>query len=92
MAKPFDWNKDKNVLLQREREVSFEDVVTAVEEGNLLDDAPHYNQDLHPHQRMMTVLIRDYCYLVPYVEDKDKIFLKTIIPSRDATKKYLIHE
>ncbi len=91
MAKPFDWNLEKNLLLQQERDVSFEEVVTAVDEGRVVDDAPHPNAKLHPNQRMMVVIIEDYCYLVPYVEDEEKRFLKTIIPSRRATKKYLIH-
>ena len=73
-----------------ERDVSFEDVVAAAEGGGVVDDLVHPNKDLHPNQRMMIVIIRDYCYLVPYVEDVEKKFLKTIIPSRKATKKYLL--
>ena len=92
MSKPFDWNQEKNLSLQNEREVSFEDVVSAVDEGLLVDDTQHPNQELHSGQRMMIVIIRDYCYLVPYVEDEEKRFLKTIIPSRKATKKYLIEK
>lgn len=76
MDKSYDWNPEKNRTLQVKRNVSF-------------DDAPHPNAIKYPTQRMMTVIIRDYCYLVPYVEDGDNRFLKTIIPSRKATKKYL---
>lgn len=90
VVKPFDWNQEKNRELIEERDVCFEDVVTAVDEDKILDDLPHPNKTLYPNQRMLIVVIRDYCYLVPYVEDEEKKFLKTIIPSRKATKKYLI--
>lgn len=90
MTKPFDWNHEKNKLLLDERGVCFEDVLAAIEENNIVEDVSHLNQELHFNQRMMVVIIRDYCYLVPYVEDEEKKFLKTMIPSRKATKKYLI--
>jgi hypothetical protein len=34
----------------------------------------------------------DYVYLVPFVEDEHTVFLKTIIPSRKATKQYIGEE
>jgi len=34
------------------------------------------------------VIVDSYIYIVPYVVEKDYIFLKTIIPSRKATKMY----
>ncbi len=87
--KYFSWNNDKNELLKKEREASFEDVVLAVEQGRLLDILEHPNQDAYPGQRVFVVQIEEYAYLVPSVEGDHDIFLKTIIPSRKATKTYL---
>lgn len=87
--KYFDWNETKNAKLKAERDVCFEDVLTAIDAGNVLDDVRHPNPILYTTQRVLIVAIDDYVYLVPYVEDTEKIFLKTIIPSRKATKKYL---
>ena len=87
--KTFAWNNDKNALLKETREVSFEDVVFFIEKGFLLDILEHPNKDKYPDQRIFVVQIDDYAYLVPFVEDEKEVFLKTIIPSRKATKKYL---
>lgn len=87
--KYFDWNEEKNALLKALREISFEDVQTAIEEGRVLDDFEHPDKKRYPNQRVFVVEIDDYAYYVPYVEDEEKIFLKTIFPSRKATKKYL---
>ncbi|WP_379910541.1 DUF4258 domain-containing protein [Marinobacterium aestuariivivens] len=72
-----------------ERGVSFEDVVFALQSGGLLDDLVHPNKERYPNQRIFVVRIDDYAWLVPYVEDDKAFFLKTIIPSRKATKEYL---
>ena len=89
LVKYFDWNEEKNQKLKAERDVSFEEVVNAISDGNLLDLLEHPNRKKYGHQKVMVVRIAEYVYLVPFVEDKEKIFLKTIIPSRQATKKYL---
>jgi hypothetical protein len=89
-VKYFDWNKTKNELLKVERDVSFEEVYIAIEPGGLLDIIVHPKNDKYPNQKIFVVNINNYIYLVPYVEDEEKIFLKTIIPSRKATKIYLI--
>lgn len=87
-VKYFDWNEAKNDKLKLERAICFEDVLTAIDAGKLLDDIAHPNP-LRFAQRILIVEIEHYAYLIPYVEDEIKIFLKTIIPSRKATKKYL---
>lgn len=87
--KLINWNPTKNQLLIEERGVSFEDVVSALQSGGLLDDMAHPNTEKYLHQRMFIVSINDYAYLVPYIENDEEIFLKTIIPSRKATKQYL---
>ena len=87
--KYFSWSEDKNELLKEERQVSFEDVVFYIEQGFLLDVLEHPNQKKYKGQKIFVIQIDDYAYLVPFVEDDDEVFLKTIIPSRKATKKYL---
>jgi len=90
--KYFDWEKDKNALLVKKRGVSFEMVVTCIAEGRVLDRVRHPNKKKYPHQYLLIVEIDGYAYAVPYVEDDEKIFLKTIIPSRKLTHEYLPQE
>ena len=86
----YNWNTEKNEKLKLEREVSFEDVVYHIEKGDELDIYEHPNQAKYPNQMISVVAINNYAYLIPYVEEsEDEIFLKTIIPSRKATKKYI---
>jgi uncharacterized DUF497 family protein len=87
--KIFDWNADKNQQLIADRGVSFEEVIFFIQEGHLLDDLKHPNEKKYPRQRIFIVDIDNYAYLIPYVEDREVIFLKTIIPSRVATEQYI---
>ena len=87
--KCFDWNDEKNEKLKQLRGVSFEQVELAVATGDLIDRLTHPNPAKYPNQKVFLVRIADYIYSVPYVEDNEKIFLKTIIPNRKATKKFL---
>ncbi|PLY10052.1 MAG: toxin [Arcobacter sp.] len=88
--KSIRYSLEKNELLKEQRDISFEDVVLALESGNLLDDIEHPNKEKYPNQNIFILLIeiKNYVYLVPYVEDDTSIFLKTIIPSRQMNKKY----
>jgi uncharacterized DUF497 family protein len=88
--KYFDWNPEKNARLQAERDIGFEDVLVAIDAGGLLDVLVHPNQKRYPEQKIFVIAVQGYAYLVPFVEDEEKIFLKTIIPSREATKRYLM--
>jgi len=90
--KPFRWSPDKNDLLQQKRGVSFEDVTVAVEAGRLLEIAPHQNPGKYPMQKIMVVDVAGYAFLVPFVEENDHFFLKTIIPSRKATRDFIAKE
>ena len=90
--KRFSWNAQKNAKLKVERGVSFEEVVFHIERGDLLDTVEHHNRLRFGHQKIFVVLIADYVYLVPFVEDEETVFLKTIIPSSKATRKYLDKE
>ncbi len=87
--KVFNWNPEKNRLLIEERGKSFEEVVFYIENGGLLDDVIHPNVGTYLNQRVFIVAISDYVYLVPYAEDDEQYFLKTIIPSRKFTRDYL---
>lgn len=87
--KAFRWNHEKNEALKIDREVSFEEITLAIEEDGLLDILHHPNQEKYPGQRILVVCLRDYVYLVPFAEEVDFYFLKTIIPSRKATRDYL---
>jgi len=86
--KRINWNTEKSFKLKEERGVCFEDVVHYVEKGEILDDCQHPNQSKYSGQRLMVIGINNYAYLVPYVEDNEELFLKTIIPSRKATEIY----
>jgi hypothetical protein len=88
--KPFRWNHDKNEALKIERSVSFEEIVLALEADGLLDQLRHPNPEKYPNQSVLVVALDAYVYLVPYVEESDYFFLKTVIPSRKATRDYLL--
>jgi len=88
-VKYYDWSDKKNELLKKLRGVSFEQVILAIVSGDLIDRLKHPNPDKYPNQKVFLVKIENYIYSVPFVEDDEKIFLKTIIPNSKATKKYL---
>lgn len=86
--KPFVWSPEKNAQLMVDRNLCFEAVVVAIEAGELLDVLEHPNQRRYPGQRVLVVRLQGYVHLVPYVEDAEHLFLKTIIPSRKAHRQY----
>jgi len=86
--KPFVWSPEKNAQLMVDRNLCFEAVVVAIEAGELLDVLEHPNQRCYPGQRVLVVRLQGYVHLVPYVEDAEHLFLKTIIPSRKAHRQY----
>lgn len=85
----YQWDVSKNDRLLRERGVSFEEVLLAIEQGRLLDVLEHPNTVRYGHQKIFVVEIRQYAYLVPFVDRGHELFLKTIIPSRKLTRRYL---
>jgi hypothetical protein len=88
-VKPIRWSADKNLALQSERGVSFEEVLASIENGGLLATLAHPNAKRYEHQKLWVVRMCGYAYLVPFVETEEKVFLKTIIPGRKATKQFL---
>jgi len=87
--KYIDWDLEKNEKLLRERGISFDVIVMHIAKRGVLDRVRHPNKNKYPDQWMYVVEVDEYIYIVPFVEDDKKIFLKTIIPSRKFTKKYL---
>lgn len=88
--KTIRYSLEKNEILKKERNISFEDVILSIESGYLLDDIEHPNKEKYQNQNIFIILVqvKNYVYLVPYVEENEYIFLKTIIPSRQMNKKY----
>lgn len=86
----FEFSPDKNQQLIKERHISFEDIMAALSNNKLLDTIGHHNKTKYPNQEIYIIDINGYVYLVPFVrKDKHTVFLKTIVPSRKLTKKYL---
>lgn len=85
----FRWNPKKNEALKAERGISFERIVLAIEDGDVLDVLRHPNSGRYPNQLILVVAVEGYAYLIPYVEEPGGYFLKTVIPSRKATREYL---
>ena len=85
----FSWDPQKNEWLKENRDISFERVVALIYEGEVPDIVQHPNRVKYPAQKMFILNIEEYAYLVPFIETQEHLFLKSIIPSRKATKKYL---
>lgn len=83
------WNEEKNKLLKENRRVSFEQIARAIAHKKVLDILPHPNKKRYKNQKIMLVNIKNYIYVVPFIEKEDALFLKTIYASRKYTKKYL---
>lgn len=85
----FDWSVEKNAWLRKVRGISFEDILLHTKMGDLLDVIEHTDHSKYRGQRIFVVNVEGYAYMVPFVEAADRVFLKTIIPSRKMTKRYL---
>ena len=90
MATNYDWNPEKDDILKTERGITFQEVADAIERGEAVALVPHHNQDRYPGQEIYYVRVKEYIYMVPFVTEGDGTrFLKTIFPSRKATRDYL---
>ncbi len=88
------FNEDKNLVLKETRGVCFDDVISAIENDQILADLTHHNDLKYKNQRLLVVSINEYAYVIPYVietisDKKREIFFKTVFPSRKFTKEYL---
>lgn len=88
IVKYLDWNIKKDEWLKKYRKISFNEVALALIDGDLLDTIDNPSKNF-PEQQVFVLNINNYVYYVPFVESEEKFFLKTIIPSRKALKKYL---
>lgn len=86
--KVFNWNAEKNEYLKKTRNISFEEIIIAILNDRIIEVYDHYNKVDYSNQKIYEVIYNDYVYLVPFVANDNEVFLKTIIPSRKATKKY----
>ncbi len=84
----YGWSETKDLQLRAARGVGFEQILEAIASGGLIDILEHPNLERYGDQRVFVVRLREYVYLVPFVETSGEIFLKTIIPSRKFTKIY----
>lgn len=84
-----EWSAEKNARLKAQRGISFEEIILCIAQGGLLDILVHPDRERYPGQRVLVVDVDNYVYLVPFVESDEGFFLKTIIPSRKATREYL---
>jgi len=82
------WNEEKNQLLKLQRDISFEDILERLENGELIAKMVHPNHKKYPNQEIFIVNIKEYIYYVPFVENDEEVFLKTIIPSRKLNRIY----
>ncbi len=85
----YQWDDAKNAVLKQTRGITFEQAVVHIECGDVLDILTHPNQSRYPRQQILVVKMNDYAYAVPFVEEGQERFLKTVVPSRKLTKKYL---
>ena len=84
----FDWSEEKNSQLKKERDISFERIVLAIEEGCILDVLEQPNKEKYKNQVLIIVEIDSYAYVVPAVKNEEYWFLKTVFPSRKYTERY----
>jgi len=82
------WDEEKNTLLKSTRNISFEDIESAILNDKILDIVPHHNTDKYPNQELLIIEFSGYVYYVPFILTEDEMVLKSIIPSRKLTKKY----
>lgn len=89
MSKYFDWSEKKNRILKKKRNISFEEVVLSIANGQLLDILEHPDKEKYLGQKLLIVKMRNYAFVVPFIENEEAYFLKTIYPSRKATRTYI---
>ena len=89
IMKEIKWDEIKNAWLKETRDISFEEILEDIRNGNLIKKMNHPNQSKYPGQRIFIVEHNKYCYMIPFIENEREYFFKTIIPSRKATKRYV---
>lgn len=87
--KRIEYNKEKDEWLKKYRTVYFNKIIAFIKSNKLLAIEPHPNKKKYPNQKIFVIKYKQYIFSVPFIEDENKIFLKTIYASRKLTKKYL---
>jgi len=85
----YQWDNEKNKILKQKRGVTFEQAVMHIENGDVLDIIDHPNKAKYPNQQVLVIEMNEYAYVVPFIQQGQERFLKTIVPSRKLTKLYL---
>ena len=85
----YQWDNKKNMILKQKRGVTFEQVIMHIENGDVLDIIVHPNKARYPNQQVLVIEMNEYVYAVPFVQQGQERFLKTILPSRKLTRMYL---
>jgi len=87
----FVWQEGKNTLLKQKRKISFEQIVLAIENKQIVDVLEHPNQKKYKGQKYIMVESNNYVYVVPadISDSGEECYLKTIFPSRKYTNMYL---
>ena len=85
----YQWENEKNNILKQKRGVTFEQAIMHIENGDVLDIIDHPNKAKYPNQQVLVVEMNEYAYVVPFIQQGQERFLKTIVPSRKLTKLYL---
>lgn len=88
----FEWNEEKNRVLKESINISFEEIVLAIDTGQLLNVVEHHDKSKYPDQKLLIVEVQQYAFVVPFTVTEDTYFLKTIYPGRKATQKYINKE
>ncbi len=87
--KRFEWNSEKNKEVKRRHGISFDEIVTVIKKGKRIKTITHPNQKRYPGQKIIVIKLKEYLYAVPYIEDEEKRFLKTLYPGRKLTKLFM---
>lgn len=88
----FTWDEEKNNFLICNRSISFERIIVAIEEGDILDVLKHPNEIKYNHQKLYILNIDGYAWIVPFRDEQDQRILITAYPSRKYTSRYLNEE
>jgi len=83
--KYLNWSSEKNEILKREREITFEEIAYLIESGQIIgiEENPGRSK-----QNIYILEIENFAVIVPFVENDKEIFLKAAFPSRKYTKRY----
>jgi len=91
VRKPVRWNAEKDRLLRKRTDrngIAFDDCLAKIRAGQIIDIIESRSR---PGQRVFVLEFDGYAYRVPFVENDEEIFLKTVYPDRKLTRKYLRH-